>query len=296
MTDLRIHPGASPGRGSNWRDLRPRLMSAAVLIVVAALGIGAGGLLYGALIVLAMCGLASELAGLFGLPVRSWRGMLYLAWAACAGVVACAGRWSQISVFPMSAFLFGPALWIGNAVIVAAGASLLWLRLGTGTGVWSVLFVIAVVVASDSSAYVVGRLLGGPKLAPGISPGKTRSGAVGGLVGAILAGMGVAALGHDASGGLETAPLMLRSACWGAVLGAVAQSGDLLESAMKRRLGVKDSGTLLPGHGGLFDRFDALLAAAPLAAAVSLAAGYGSGFWTVGAEGVLVGLRQLAGR
>lgn len=290
-----VSPSSGSAKGSNWQDLRPRLISALVLIIVAATAIGAGGVIYGGLIILTMCGLASELAGLFGLSTRSWRGVLYLAWALCAGIVAYTGRWTQLVAFPMSAFIFGPALWCGNAIIVAAGASLLWLRLGVDTGIWSVVFVIALVVASDSTAYLVGRLVGGPKLAPSISPGKTRSGAVGGLVGAMLAGMVLAWMSNK-NGNLPLSSVLLRSAGWAVLLGIVAQTGDLIESAVKRRRGVKDSGTLLPGHGGLLDRFDALLAVAPLAALLSLAAQQGAGFWTVGVGDILAALMRMMGR
>nr|WP_194299803.1 phosphatidate cytidylyltransferase [Acetobacter conturbans] len=275
--------------------MRPRLTSAAVLVVVAATAIGLGGSVYKVLITLTMTGLAMEMADMFGLARKTWRHILYLLWAACAGIVASQGHWTQLPIFPMSAFVFGPALWCGNAVIVAAGAALLWLRLGTETGIWSVVFVIAVVVSSDSSAYMVGRLIGGPKLAPSISPGKTRSGAAGGLVGAVLAGV-VVAVFADADGGLSTSTLLLRSAFWAALLGVVAQTGDLIESAVKRRRGVKDSGTLLPGHGGLLDRFDALLAVAPLAALISLAAGQGAGFWAVGPDDIMAALSRWIGR
>lgn len=288
-------PSADSAKGSNWQDLRPRLISAIVLVVVAATAIWAGGIVYGGLIILTMCGLASELAGLFGLSIRSWRGALYLGWALCAGIVAYAGRWGQLVAFPMSAFVFGPALWCGNAIVVAAGAALLWLRLGVDTGVWSVVFVIALVVASDSSAYLVGRLVGGPKLAPSISPGKTRSGAVGGLLGAMLAGV-VVAWFSEKTGDLPLPVMLERTAGWAALLGVVAQAGDLIESAVKRRRGVKDSGKLLPGHGGLLDRFDALLAVAPLAALLSLMAQSGAGFWTVGAGDILTALMRLMGR
>ncbi|MBV1837006.1 phosphatidate cytidylyltransferase [Acetobacter estunensis] len=281
--------------GSNWKDLRPRLISAVVLILVAGSAIWAGGPFYEALILLAMCGLASEMATLFGLSVRSWRGVLYLGWAVCAGLAACAGRWSAIAAFPMTAFLFGTPLWLGNAAIVAAGSALLWLRLHTLPGAWSVVFPIAVVVASDSSAYLVGRLVGGPKLAPRISPGKTRSGAVGGLCGAVLAGMLVASLA-GVDGMMERTSLLVRSGVWAALLGVVAQAGDLAESAVKRARGVKDSGTLLPGHGGLLDRFDAMLAVMPLAAVLSLAAQPGFGFWTVGLADLVKAISHVFGQ
>mgnify|MGYP000940818611 CR=1 FL=1 len=282
----------TPRRGNaNWSDLRPRLISAAVLIIIAGAAIQAGGLFYGALIIAAMCGMASELATLFGTSVRSWRGVLYIAWMGCAGITALCGQWNAVPAFVMSAFIFGPPLWAGSAVIAAAGTALLWLRLCTPPGAWSVLFAIGVVVFSDSTAYITGRLVGGPKLAPRISPGKTRSGAIGGLAGALVAGIVVAALSGPAD-----ADVLLHSAVWAVVLGIVAQAGDLAESAMKRALGVKDSGRLLPGHGGLLDRFDALLAVAPVAAALSLAARPGQGFWSVGPEDMWAAVLRLTGQ
>lgn len=266
---------------SAWRDLRPRLMSAAVLVAVAGTCIGLGGLAYDALILGMMGGMAVEAAALFGLSVKSWRGVLYLLWGVCAGLSAATGHWAYFSVFCISSLVFGAPLCAIMCVIILAGTALLWLRQGS---FWPVLFVIAVVVASDSSAYVAGRIFGGPKLAPRISPGKTRSGAVGGLVGAVATGGIVATL--SGLGGVGSALV------WGGILGISAQAGDLAESAMKRALGVKDSGKLLPGHGGLLDRFDGLVVAAPVAALVSVCAGASMPFWAAGARTIL---RALAG-
>jgi phosphatidate cytidylyltransferase len=137
---------------------------------------------------------------------------------------------------------------------------------------------VLVVWSSDSFAYLAGRALGGPKLAPRISPGKTWSGSAGGLVGAMLVGGALALLLPSPPGAGDGLPA-LRGVGAGLLLGLVSQAGDLAESAFKRRSGVKDSGRLIPGHGGLLDRFDGLLAAAPVAALLSLAAPHGAGFW-----------------
>lgn len=254
-----------------WRDLRPRVLSAMVMVVVAGACIGLGGIAYILMVLLAMGGMAAEASQLFRQPVRSWRGSLYVLWAVCAGLSAACGHWSYFILFCVSACVFGAPLCAVMCVIIMAGTALLWLR---QESFWPVLFVVAVVVASDTSAYMAGRLIGGPKLAPRISPGKTRSGAAGGLVGAVLMGGGIAYL--SGLGGASQALL------WGGVLGLSAQLGDLAESALKRALGVKDSGTLLPGHGGLLDRFDGLVVAAPIAAAVSLAVPPLVPFWTAG--------------
>jgi phosphatidate cytidylyltransferase len=122
----------------------------------------------------------------------------------------------------------------------------------------TVFWLLAVVWGTDIGAYAFGRLIGGPKLAPKISPKKTWAGATGGLICGVAAAAGlVFALNLPLSGA------MLGVA---ALTSVATQSGDLLESALKRWYDVKDSGTLIPGHGGVMDRFDGLWAAAPVAA------------------------------
>ena len=128
-------------------------------------------------------------------------------------------------------------------------------------GARAVYIILAVVWCSDVGAYVAGRVFGGPRLAPRISPGKTWSGAVGGLAAAIVGGLAVS--------GTVTG----RVAIIAAVLGVASQLGDLGESALKRAYNVKDSGRMLPGHGGLLDRLDGLLAAATVAGLFLLVAG-----------------------
>jgi phosphatidate cytidylyltransferase len=131
-----------------------------------------------------------------------------------------------------------------------------------GSGRNTLLWLFAVVWASDSAAYLVGKTLGGPLLAARLSPGKTWSGAFGGLAGAALVGA--------ATEKLLGIPL-LSAVLWASVvLSVVAQAGDLLESLAKRRFGVKDTSGLIPGHGGFLDRLDALLAVLLVVAGVSL--------------------------
>lgn len=160
----------------------------------------------------------------------------------------------------------------GFLYIALASASLLWLRADPLVGRANVLVLLLLVWASDVGAYAVGRSVGGVRLAPSISPGKTVSGAIGGLVAAV-------AVGVSAALALSQSPHLLRAGVLAAGLGVVAQAGDLFESWVKRRLGVKDSGSLIPGHGGLFDRLDALLAVAPAAALLALWAGRGVAWW-----------------
>lgn len=194
-----------------WRDLGTRAISGVILGVIGLVAIDLGGAVWAAVVLLFGAGMLAE-------------------WATLS-------RWRP-----------GPML-LGVLYVVPAIAALLWLHRG-GSGLNRVLFLAAVVWAGDVGAYLVGRLAGGPRLAPRISPGKTWSGAVGGTFCAILAASLVIP-GH--------APEAL-------LLSVVAQAGDLLESAIKRYFGVKDSGWLIPGHGGLLDRLDGVLTAAPAAA------------------------------
>lgn len=129
---------------------------------------------------------------------------------------------------------------------------------GTVDGVFWIFTLLAVVFVGDTSAYYTGRHFGGPKLCPSVSPGKTVSGSLGGLAGSAVAGMTCKIL------------FSLPVAWWTGLLffitlGAVGQVGDLFESIFKRSANIKDSGNILPGHGGLLDRIDALLFAAPTA-------------------------------
>jgi phosphatidate cytidylyltransferase len=133
------------------------------------------------------------------------------------------------------------------------------------TGRATLFWVLAVVWATDIGAYVVGRALGGPRLAPRWSPHKTWAGLAGGVVCAALTGWATAAW-------LETSPA-LAVALVSAGLAVIEQFGDLAESVAKRRFGVKDSSGLIPGHGGLLDRLDGLLAVIPVVALLTLIGG-----------------------
>jgi phosphatidate cytidylyltransferase len=143
---------------------------------------------------------------------------------------------------------------IGLAYAGFSAVSLAFLRDGDHAGLLAILFLFATVWATDILAYFVGRAIGGPKLAPAISPGKTWSGAIGGAVGGLAGGLAVAALA-----GVTNLPVLGLVAL---LLSIVSQIGDLFESWVKRRCGVKDSGSIIPGHGGVMDRVDGLVAAA----------------------------------
>jgi phosphatidate cytidylyltransferase len=154
---------------------------------------------------------------------------------------------------------------LGVLYIVAAVLALLWIRHQPEYGRETVLWLVAVVWATDIGGYVVGRSAGGAKLAPRISPGKTWSGLIGGMSWAAV----VSSVCGWAFGLGDTWTLALA----GAALGVVDQLGDLLESHTKRRAGVKDSGRLIPGHGGILDRVDGLIAVLVVVAAVRLTVG-----------------------
>lgn len=235
--DLVPGPAERPNR---WADLGLRTVSALILAPIVIACVWFGGAAFAGIVGLTAVGLAVEWLRLLGSGGRDRR--------ACPAWVVT-----------------------GLGYVGIAGAALLWLRGAPDVGRANVLFLLVIVWSSDIGAYVTGRLIGGPRLAPHISPGKTVSGAAGGLLAAVAAGMFAAHLLADGS-------------YWGAIavaalLGVVAQGGDLLESFVKRRLEVKDSGHLIPGHGGLFDRLDALLAVAPVAALLALILGRGVVLW-----------------
>ena len=144
----------------------------------------------------------------------------------------------------------------GLAYVAIPCAALVWIR-GHDTGFYLVLAVLLIIWATDIGAYFAGRSLGGPKLAPTISPNKTWSGLGGGIVAAAV----VAAI----STSFSPVPNSISTALFlGMLLAVLGQAGDLFESWLKRRAGVKDSGTLIPGHGGLLDRVDGLVLSVPV--------------------------------
>lgn len=157
----------------------------------------------------------------------------------------------------ISGLVTSSGLWATWGVLYAGlpAAAMALLRGSSLEGLWAILFLLGVVWGTDTIAYFTGRALGGPKLAPAISPGKTWSGAIGGAIGGVIVATVIATFAWGDSG--------ILAICLVAFLLSVAsQIGDLFESAIKRRHGVKDSGTLIPGHGGIMDRVDGLVAAA----------------------------------
>jgi phosphatidate cytidylyltransferase len=162
----------------------------------------------------------------------------------------------------------GARIWAGAGELYAGAlvVSLGLLRASPSYGLAAILWLFAVVWGADIAAYFTGRLVGGPRLWPRVSPGKTWSGAVGGALAGAVLGLALGAWTNR-----------LDSLFWlGLVTAVVSQLGDLFESALKRRFGVKDSSNIIPGHGGLMDRLDAFVAASVFAAVVATANSRGS--------------------
>ncbi len=272
-----IRPPAPAAPGFRWGDLRMRVLSAVLLApaVLACLWFGAWW--WTALLAVAAAGLAVEWVQLCGGRLASPAGAVVPLAVLAAGAAAVAdGEMLGVGVVAAGFLL---AWGLGGRASLAAGVpylglamvALAWLRDDGDAGRANVLFLLLVVWASDIGAYLAGRLVGGPKLAPRISPSKTWAGAVGGLIAAMAVG---AAAALALNGGVV--PHILPVA---AGIGLAAQFGDLLESAVKRHYGVKDSGWLIPGHGGLLDRLDGVLTAAPTSALLAVLAGRGVELW-----------------
>jgi phosphatidate cytidylyltransferase len=290
------HPHPSPPAGEaetaaaaakRWADLRKRAVSAAVLGPAAIACIWLGAEAFTGMLAVCVALLAWEWVHMCGRRIRVLPGMAVPLAVFAAGALAVNEQVRPALLVlglgfalawwfahRMAETLTQPALRlaIGVLYIGLAGIALIELRHDTEAGRANVLFLFCVVWASDIGAYMAGRSLGGPKLWPAVSPNKTWSGALGGLAAAIAVGLS-AALSVPRPGGVIAAVAVA------VLLGVASQVGDLLESAIKRHFHVKDSSRLIPGHGGLLDRLDGLLAAAPVAALLSFLLGYGRVLW-----------------
>jgi phosphatidate cytidylyltransferase len=253
-------------------DLTTRFAAGVAMIAVAMLAIWLGGWPFRLLAAAAGAMMLLEWCAIHSIG-RRW------AWVAIAGMLAVAlGLTEYLFPAALEAALEDPAdvgaewldpVWLGFGAIAAFGLllGLAARRVTLGWGfiyvalpsfallvlrwAWAalVLWVMLVTWATDIFAYFAGRLIGGPKLAPGISPNKTWAGLIGGMAGAAVLGALAAHLFDLGS------PFLYL----GGPMGLIAQIGDLYESSVKRRYGIKDSGTILPGHGGILDRLDGLL-------------------------------------
>lgn len=250
--------------------LRLRLLSALALVPIALAVVAAGGWIYALGVALLVILMALEWRNLsearFGRRYGRLAGAVTLVVGLVATTIAALGRPREaVLCVLVGAILAGLVAWVRRAASMWAGTgvaliglpavALVWLRSVPELGLGVLLWLLVVVWTTDTAAYAVGRGVRGPRLAPLISPGKTWSGLGGGVIGASLAGAITAwALGSER---------VVHAAGLGAVFAVLAQLGDLAESALKRRAGVKDSGSLIPGHGGVLDRVDGFLLTAP---------------------------------
>jgi phosphatidate cytidylyltransferase len=260
----------------NFGDLGVRLMSAAVLITLALVAMIAGGAIFALFWLVAAFAVNWEWQKLLGEIRRQER-----IFVGGVGVAAAAGiaqtlspAWGFAALFLLAGAVSllaaqGLRLWAFGGVAYA-GALVVFvnmLRASPQIGVVSIAWLFAVVWGSDAFAYFGGRLIGGPKLWPRVSAGKTWSGTITGLLAGATLGLVVAKIGtQGASAGL---PVFLVSL----VASVCSQIGDLVESSIKRRFGVKDSSALIPGHGGVMDRIDGFIFAAAFAAALGAVRG-----------------------
>ena len=272
--DQRLRPGLLS------TELGARIASAAILVAIALVATYLGGWLFAALWLAAGLAMVVEWAGMARLQPRV---PVYIlsAIALGASTAAIMGVMPSVAVpvvvlavasIALAALVKSGRLW---AIAALASATILvlvppFVRESPTLGIVGILWMFAVVWTTDTAAYFTGRRLGGPKLWPRVSPKKTWSGFLGGLLGGTLAGLGVAWIATHWS---WAAPVGLGSvALLSALSSIVSQGGDLAESALKRHFGVKDSGNLIPGHGGVMDRLDGFWAVAAFVGLILLIA------------------------
>ncbi len=253
-------------------DTGRRMAAALVLAPAAVLAILVGWPLWDALLLVGALLAGREWAQMAA-PAAGWRFAALTALATVPGVLGLP-IWAQGAIvlgagLAVAALWRRPALGVGLLAIVLPVLCLIALRRPEHGGAVPLLWLCVVIWLSDSAAWWTGRQFGGPRLAPVWSPAKTWSGLAGGLAAGGLVGM-LASFALSGPGG----PLTGFAA--GVLVSAAGAAGDLFESACKRRFGVKDSGRLIPGHGGVLDRVDALLAGA----VVKLALAHAGWCWT----------------
>jgi phosphatidate cytidylyltransferase len=263
------------------RNLLMRVMAALVLAPIAIAIAYAGGWLWTALVTLAAIGLYLEWLTIVGSARQTRVAASGIVALAIAGLCLALGRIDASLVALMLGLLavglLSPErrIWTVTGFFYAAAAEMasVLLRLDPAWGLAALILVLLVVWVTDIGGYFAGRGIGGPKLWPRVSPKKTWAGAIGGFAASLVISAGFATFGFG-----KTGPLLLL----GAALSIASQLGDLFESAVKRRFGVKDSSHIIPGHGGLLDRLDGFVAAVVLAAIF--------GFLRGGVDGVGRGL------
>ena len=286
MTEREAAPAAASApdsriRESDSRNLVMRIAVAVVLIPLAVAIAYAGGWLWTALVTLAAIGLFVEWLAIVGLSGATRVTVPGVAALAVAGLCFATGRLDAALIVLGVGFVAVVSIaperrgWAAAGFLYAAAAEIasVLVRLDPAKGFAALMFVLLIVWVTDSGGYFAGRGIGGPKLWPSVSPKKTWAGAVGGFAASLAVAAGFAAFDLGKAG-----PLLMLSGA----LSVVSQLGDLFESAVKRRFGVKDSSHIIPGHGGLMDRLDGFVAAVVVAALFGLLRG--------GADGVGRGL------
>jgi phosphatidate cytidylyltransferase len=276
-------PEAAPAAASapDSRNLVMRIAAAAVLIPLAVAIAYAGGFLWAALVTLAAIGLFVEWLAIVGLAGAMRVIVPGVAALAIAGLCFAFGRLDAALIVLAVGFVAVVAIaperrnWAAAGFLYAAAAEIasVLVRLDSVKGFAALMFVLLIVWVTDSGGYFAGRGIGGPKLWPRVSPKKTWAGAIGGFAASLAVAIGFAVFDLGRMG-----PLLMLAG----FLSVVSQLGDLFESAVKRRFGVKDSSHIIPGHGGLMDRLDGFIAAVVVAALFGLLRG--------GADGVGRGL------
>ena len=272
---------AAPAAEVDSRNLLTRIIAAAVLIPLAVAIAYAGGWLWTVLVTLAAIGLYVEWLMVVGGAADKRivvSGVIALVVAGlCLGLGRIEAALAVLAIGLVAVGLMTPERrnWTAAGFLYAAVAEIasVLLRLDAVKGFVALIFVLLIVWVTDSGGYFAGRGIGGPKLWPRVSPKKTWAGSIGGFVASLAVAGVFAALDLGKAG-----PLLMISG----ILSVVSQLGDLFESAVKRRFGVKDSGQIIPGHGGLLDRLDGFVAAVAVAALF--------GFLRGGADGVGRGL------
>jgi phosphatidate cytidylyltransferase len=272
---------AASAAAPDSRNLVMRIAAAAVLIPLAVAIAYAGGWLWTALVTLAAIGLFVEWLAIVGFAGATRVTVPGVAALAVAGLCFAMGRPDAalivlgIGLVAVASIAPERRNWAAAGFLYAAAAEIasVLVRLDPDKGFAALMFVLLIVWVTDSGGYFAGRGIGGPKLWPRVSPKKTWAGAVGGFAASLAVAAGFAAFDLGRVG-----PLLMLSGA----LSVVSQLGDLFESAVKRRFGVKDSSHIIPGHGGLMDRLDGFVAAVVVAALF--------GFLRGGADGVGRGL------
>ena len=256
LFDFTLDPPIEPQVAGRFQDLAPRMGTALFLLVIGGVAIWGGGFWFVTVISICVAVMLWELATMLRCGRKRARLMAVVGGVALfvANIMPVGFGLPLLMLVPMTAIAFirnDRRIMVGfSAAIVLAGLALTQHLAQFGL-IWMI-WLIAVVVMSDVAGYFAGRMLGGPKFWPRVSPKKTWSGTIAGWIGAGLVGW-VWVVWQNA--GWETIGISI-------ALAMMAQMGDIAESAVKRKASVKDSSNLLPGHGGLFDRFDAMLGAA----------------------------------